>query len=198
MLRPMPLITALAALPFLTAAPICAEDAPKTYPAHILILRHAEKPPASENSADLNAEGKARSEALPKLFARSDDRPEPFPAPDFIFATKETNKSRRPAETVAPLAKSLGLKVNSDYNDDDFDKLVHELFHNPKFAGKTVLICWHHKMIPEVAATLKAVGVPDSWDSEVFDRVWQIDFDNDGKTTFADHPQQLMPKDSRK
>ncbi len=113
MLRSMPYVAALAVLPFLTATSLHADDATKTSPAHILILRHAEKPPASENSPDLNAEGKARAEALAKLFARSDDRPNPFPAPEFIFATKETKKSHRPAETVAPLAKTLGLKVNS-------------------------------------------------------------------------------------
>jgi broad specificity phosphatase PhoE len=198
MLRPMPLLAALAVLPFLPTASLRADDAPKSYPAHILIIRHAEKPPANENSADLNAAGMARAEALAKLFARSDDRTTPFPAPDFLFATKESKKSRRPVETIAPLAKDLGLKINNDYDDEDFAKLANELFHDPKYAGKTVLICWHHKTLPEAAAKLGAVGAPETWNSEVFDRVWQVDYAKDGKATFTDRPQQLMPKDSRK
>jgi hypothetical protein len=64
--------TLLAAVVLVT----CGVARADTYPAHILIIRHAEKP--AEGSG-LSPEGKARAPALPKLFMKSDDRPNPFP-----------------------------------------------------------------------------------------------------------------------
>ena len=175
-----------------------ADDGSKTYPAHVLIIRHGEKPPEEAMSPDLTAEGKDRAEALPKLFVKAVGRPDPFPTPDFIFAARDSDKSRRSTETVAPLAKALGLKVNADIGSNDFAQLAHDLMHDPRYAGKTVLVCWHHGKIPALAGKLQVVGVPDPWDAHLFDRVWQIDYDQDGKATFADRPQRLMPKDSEK
>ena len=77
-------------------------------------------------------------------------------------------------------------------------KLVEELFGNPKYAGKTILVSWRHGTIVPFAEMLHAMGLPKSWKDDVYDRVWQITFDEKGKTTFADRPQQLMPKDSEK
>jgi hypothetical protein len=37
--------------------------------------------------------------------------------------------------------------------------------------------------------------VPKHWDQGVFDRVWQITFDDQGKATFADRPQNLLSGD---
>jgi hypothetical protein len=53
-------------------------------------------------------------------------------------------------------------------------------------------------LIPELARRLKADGAPDDWNSDLFDRVWRIDYDKDGKTRFSDLPQRLMPKDAGK
>ncbi len=149
-------------------------------------------------STDLNAEGKERGEALHKLFEKSDKRPMPFDTPDFIFATKNSKKSHRPVETVTPLAKKLKLPINSEFSNADEEKLAEELFGNPKYAGKTILIAWHHGTTPELTGKLKATGFPESWKDEVFDRVWQITYDEKGKATFTDRPQHLMPKDSEK
>ena len=189
---------ALAVVLLFPATLVCAGDENKSYPAHVLIIRHAEKPPDDAPSPDLSAEGMARAEALPKLFKKTDGRPAPFPSPDFLFAAKDSGDSSRPGETIAPLAKALGLTVNSDFTKKDGAELAHELFRNPKYAGKTVLICWRHGKMPKLAGQLKAVGAPDPFDNAVFDRVWQIDYDKDGKATFTDLPQRLMPKDSEK
>src|SRR5262249_10882497 len=43
-------------------------DEEKTFPARVLIIRHAEKPPDEAMSADLSAAGKERAAALPGLF----------------------------------------------------------------------------------------------------------------------------------
>jgi hypothetical protein len=175
-----------------------ARDEKTYYPREILIIRHAEKPPEESKSFDLSAEGNARAAALPDLFKTSEKRPNPFAAPDFIFAAKNTKHSHRPLETVAPLAKKLNRTVNSQFADEDFSKLADEIFQNSKYAGKTILISWHHGMIPPLAQKLKAMGMPEHWKGTVFDRVWQITYDAQGKSKFVDLPQQLLPKDSQK
>ncbi len=171
---------------------------PPTYPRHILIIRHGEKPPDEAMSADLSAEGKDRAAALPKLFEKSDKRPTPFPTPDFIFAAKDSGKSQRPVQTVTPLAKQLELPINSAFTNDAPAKLAEELFGNEKYAGKTILISWRHTLTPMLAQKLNAKGFPMMWKDGVYDRVWQITYDEQGKVTFLDLPQRLMPGDSAK
>jgi broad specificity phosphatase PhoE len=176
-------------------SPSCADEA-KSYPARILIIRHAEKPTEGK-SVELSDEGKERAKKLHKLFEKSDARPNPFPRPDFIFATADSKESQRPNLTVAPLAKKLGLKVNDDYANKHFAKLAHELLHDKTYAGKTVLVCWHHGTIPDLIEKLGAKK-PHKIKDEVFDRVWQIEYDKKGNITFSDLPQRLMPGDSKK
>jgi broad specificity phosphatase PhoE len=180
----------------LVGTPPAAGGAAETYPARILIIRHAEK--ADNDSVDLSEKGKQRARALPDLFKKSERRRRTLPSPDFIFATKDSKESHRPRETVKPLAKRLGLKINDDYANKDFAKLAHALLHDPRYAGKTVLICWHHGTIPELAAKLQAPDAPRHWEPRGFDRVWSIDYDKTGKATFHDLPQGLLTGDSVK
>ncbi|OWK38467.1 hypothetical protein FRUB_07587 [Fimbriiglobus ruber] len=175
-----------------------ADDKSLTYPSQVLIIRHAEKPVDDPTSPELTPEGKDRAVELYKLFEQSGMRPKPFATPDFLFAGKDTMKSHRPRLTVVPLAKKLKLAVNSEYGNADMDKLVDELFHNPKYTGKVVLISWRHGAIPKLAPKLKATGSPEKWEDEVYDRVWQITYDRAGKASFVDLPQHLRLKDSEK
>jgi phosphohistidine phosphatase SixA len=168
-----------------------------THPAHLLLLRHAEKPPEEAMSEHLNEAGKKRAEALAKLFEKSDDRAEPFPKPDFLFASKNTKKSHRPAETIAPLAEKLKLKVNAEFEHTDPAKIATAILGSDKYAGKTVLICWHHGSIGELAKALGAQD-PPKWEDAVFDRVWDLSYDEKGKVTFRNRPMQLLPNDSKK
>src|SRR5215218_6807327 len=156
-----------------------AADKPPTRPRSILLIRHAEKP--ADADSGLSPVGRKRADALPELFKRAADRPDPLPTPDFIFAAQASRHSNRSAETVAPLARALKLEVNTGYANDDYAALAEELYTNPKYAGKTVLICWHHGNLPELAAALGAGGVPDKWKDAVFDRVWVVTFDEKGK-----------------
>jgi phosphohistidine phosphatase SixA len=175
------------------------------FPQQILIIRHAEKPKEA-GDVHLAQEGKARAQKLFQLFAESKTRPDPFPTPDFIFATRDSKNSHRPRKTVTPLAKKLGLPVNSEYDNKKKGKtgvrgLSAEIFKGKKYAGKIVLVCWHHGTMPELAKALLAnspnetAKVPKEFDKKRFDLVWQITFDKDGKATFTVRPQQLMPGD---
>jgi hypothetical protein len=177
-------------------APVRGEGA-KSYPARILLIRHAEKPD-DPKEVGLSERGKQRAAALPKLFEKADDRAEPLPKPDYLFATRDSEASRRPTKTLKPLAKKLGLKVHAEVANKDFAALARKLLSDPKYAGKTVLICWHHGTMPELAVALDASQAPDRWKDKVFDRVWQIEYSRDGKATFRDRPQRLLEGDAKK
>src|SRR5262249_22651742 len=102
-------------------------------------------------------------------------------SPDaYVFATNRSKRSDRPLETVKPLAKALKLGVNDNYGNDAYPKLAEELLTNPKYAGKTILVCWHHGKIPELVEALGASGVPKHWKDDSFDRVWVVTFDEKG------------------
>jgi broad specificity phosphatase PhoE len=177
----------------------CAQGVakPRTYPARVLIIRHAEKS-NDALSKHLNEAGKERAAALPKLFEKSDDRPGPFPKPDYILAARNSANSHRPVETVTPLAKALKLTVTAEIDSDDVPAFARQVFFTPKYEGKTLLISWRHGMLPELAKALGAADAPKDWKDETFDRVWDLTFDEQGKVTFRDRPMHLMPGDAKK
>ena len=188
-----PLATLFAVL---TAGCSLGANAPKTHPKTILIIRHAEK---TGDDGDLAPEGKKRSgRGIPELFKKSATRPKPFPTPDFIFAAKASGgKQPNGGDLDAPLEGSqvghqLGLQEQGFRR-----KLVEELYSKPKYAGKTVLICWHHGMIQELADALGVTDAP-KFKSEVFDQVWVVTFDEKGKAQLTIKPQSLLPGDSKK
>jgi phosphohistidine phosphatase SixA len=170
-------------------APVPAPASPG--PKAIFIIRHAEKPdPNPDKDPDLTPRGVERATALVHVI------PDHFCTPDFIIATADSAHSNRPRETVTPLAKSLKLDLINSYATADIDQLAHDLLTDPKYAGKTILICWHHEKIPDLAKALGA-DAPKTWASDVFDRVWVLTF-SQGHVTFADEPQKALPSDSQK
>lgn len=199
---------------------------PTSGPKQVLIIRHGEKvgDPKKDNDGgrNLSVRGSARAAALPALFVSA--MPQSacrlhqkdgefigsyqeiplkgvaprFATPNFIFATQRSKDSKRPIETVTPLSIALTLPINDRFADNDaaIKKMIDAILHEVTFAGKIVLICWHHGEIPDVA---KALGIakPPKWDGKVFDRVWQITFPK-GKATLADLPQMLLYGDAAK
>jgi broad specificity phosphatase PhoE len=168
----------------------------EAYPAHVLIIRHAEKPPEPSKSVDLTPTGVARAKALPQLFTSSAKGAGPLPRPEFIFAARDTKNSHRPSETAAPLGAALGIPVDTRFTDSDVKALAREILGHRKFEGKTVLIVWHQGTIPDLAKALGATDAPRSWKDSVFDRVWEITYSKNGKVSFEDRPQHLLRGDS--
>ena len=99
---------------------------------------------------------------------------------------------------AAGWSAGTNAKAERAVKDKGILNLSQLLFSDNRYQGKTVLICWHHGTIPDLARALGATNSPDHWKSKVFDRVWQISYDDKGNTTFADRPQRLLPDDSRK
>jgi broad specificity phosphatase PhoE len=162
-------------------------------PAQVIIIRHAEKPAKGH---DLSPKGRQRAAALVPYFLETPEVTE-HKTPVAIYAQKSTeaNRSRRPVETVKDLAKALKFDV-IEFAHEDYAAMVKEINAKPEYAGKTVLVCWEHHGIPDVA---KAFGVkdPPHWHDSAFDRTWVITFEN-GKAVLNDLPQRLMYGDSKK
>jgi hypothetical protein len=197
-----------------------------TFPSQVLIIRPGEKigDPKKDNDGGrhLSIRGSGRAAALPSLFAPVlpqwgcalqhhavdfigsylqvpiKGTASRFRAPDLIFATARSKDSKRPIETVTPLAAVLNVPINARFaeKDSDIKKMAEAIFAESACAGKIVLICWHHGQIPDIA---KALGIarPPKWDAKTFDRVWQITFPR-GKAALKDLPQMLLYGDSAK
>ena len=155
-------------------------------PKLVFIIRHGEKPgnPAVDNDADgpnLSTRGYVRAAALAISI------PATLPKPDFLLASQQSKHSNRPVETITPLAKALGMEINSKHADDDYAKVADDILNHPKYAGKNVFICWHHGKIPKLAEALGVSNPINPWPGNVFDRVWKIDYSK-GKPVFQNLP----------
>lgn len=180
----------------------------QTTPQQVFLVRHAEKP-LDDSDIHLTSRGAARAAALPSLFAippTFPTKPAPFPKPDFLIAAKASKLSNRSVETLTPLAKALDQPIDLQHGHKEFAILADHLFDDAKYAGKTVLIGWHHGSLPELAVAIAARAkngaklkgqIPVRWAGTAFDRVWVFTFDEAQNATFADQPQQLLFGDSK-
>ena len=131
-------------------------------PDRIMFIRHAEKPDegkdgvAADGSLDaesLTVRGWQRAGALIAFFCA-----QPKMRPDAIFASGigHGSKGKRPAETVTPLAAKLNenrpVAFHAKHLRDDIQPLMDQVLS----LEDTVLVCWEHKHIPELAALLQA------------------------------------------
>jgi len=167
-----------------------------TPPATILLIRHGEKP---DTGIHLSEAGVARAKAIPQLFggagAAGSIGPHNLPKPDFLFATRAGKNSDREVDTLLPLSEALKMPISHEVADKEFATLATELL-SGKYAGKVVLVCWHHGSLPEFAKALGATPPYDKWPDTQFDRVWRIDYSG-GKAVLTGLPQGLMPGDSK-
>ena len=183
----------LLVLAFTLGLPFCAAVAQTPQPpATILIIRHAEK--LTDGQLDLSPTGFKRAALLPNLFLPAGVRPD-LPMPQVLFATHQSKHSNRPVETITPLSAALHLPINHDFEDDDYAGLA-KLLLSGQYAGKVVLVAWHHGKIPQLAQALGVQPPYAPWPEQQFDRVWRIDY-ADGKASIKDLPQSLMPGDSK-
>jgi hypothetical protein len=174
----------------------------------ILIIRHAEKPgeawPGSGFTADgaqddksLVIRGWQRAGAWAALFSEGRGGAS-FPRPDTIYAANpnvavagDSDPSKRPFETITPLAAKLNKTPVTKWAQGQEDKLAGEI---TKLTG-AVLVCWEHKkiveaLLPKIAGN-SGLTLPTHWPSGRFDLVLRFDH------AAPDAPwqcQQLFPK----
>jgi broad specificity phosphatase PhoE len=160
----------------------------KTTPRLIILIRHAEKPPGDVDP-DLSADGRRRAamlaEELPKLYTGDDKI-------SVIVAAKRSPNSNRSVETVEPIAKALGLAIDTRFKDEQHAELAAELL-GGSYAGKTILVCWHHEKMEKLARNLGIADAPKALKDDVFDRLWEIRYGDDGGATLTEKQQPLVP-----
>ncbi|MFA5955703.1 histidine phosphatase family protein [Hyphomicrobium sp.] len=154
---------------------VTATHHPGGGPGRILLMRHAEKTGKTDDIY-LSPEGTKRAERLVTYI------PQAFGRPEFIYAAARSKRSIRSMETVKPLAAALGIEVQYHIEDKEFKALVTEIFSKAEYHGKTIVICWHHGKLPEIAALLggQKGTYPDPWPQNVFNLI--LDFRYDPKS----------------
>ena len=171
----------------------CSDQATAT-PAEIIFLRHAEKPAVG---AELNERGWARAKALVPLFTHDERVLEHGPAVA-IFAMRPAGKngSVRAIQTMEATGRALGVTLDTRLTRDEIAPLVKAIMGTPAYEGKTVVVCWEHKVIPEMLKAFGWADGPRKWPDEVYDRLWVLDFTQGKPTRFRDLPQKILPGDS--
>lgn len=172
------------------------------YPHHV--VRHAEKPDGVAGDpglderglpqpAGLTLVGWQRAGALVSWFAGADLRPgSAVSRPHAIFAAADTPRSQRPRLTVTPVARALGLGVDTRLSSQDEPVRVKEAL---LAMEGVVLVCWRHRTLPALAAELAgASAVPVEWPDDRFDLVWVLDAQGDG-WRFTSVSQSVLPGD---
>lgn len=98
-----------------TVARLAASADVAARPSEILLLRHAEK---TEPKGDLHLSerGRARAQALPRLFTSR------FARPDFLFAARQSKFSNHAYETIEPLARAFGRPIDDHLPDGEYTR----------------------------------------------------------------------------
>jgi len=175
----------------------------------IMLLRHAEKPAkdsapfgvtsAGERSKEsLEVRGWQRAGALANLLAPADEHFEnpSLAKPQFLFASKPLRRkgSKRPIETITPLADKLALRINSNFPRNEYPGMIDEAV----TCEGVVLICWQREYIPDIASYLLGDNkmAPQNWPENCYDIIWVFDLDrNAGRYNFQQVPQKLLAGD---
>jgi len=190
-----------------------------------MVIRHGEKP-ASKHTApygvdmkgnkdwySLTVQGWQRAGALMKLFnPGTGPSPSILAVPTAIYASGFTegegvkddisdSNSKRPMETITPLARRLGITPNLNYSSGDEKRLVEEVMQQ----SGVVLICWQHGAIHDIAHHLvkdakTTSPIPPPWPASRFDMVWVFTPPTSPDTIwgFVQVPEFLLSGDSDK
>ncbi len=175
----------------------------------IMIVRHAEKPADSGEPYGVDTKGKQddeslivagwqRAGALAVLFAPSHGALQnpTLVTPEYLFASgvAKHSDSKRPLETITPLAAKLGLTINTQALKGQEGQVAALAM----ACGGFALIAWEHQDIPLIANAILGdhTTAPQSWPGDRFDLVWVFDWDQGHKRyIFSQVPQQLLAGD---
>jgi hypothetical protein len=164
-------------------------------PARVILLRHAEEP-ADPANVHLSARGLERARALAGYLTSPTVLGTNGP-PVALFAPMISphGHATRPSETLQPLAKRLKLPVTTPYPARDYAALARRILQDNSLDGQTVVICWVHDYLPELAEALGVRPPPRRWKGSVFDRTWIVTWRPRG-ASLVSLPQDLLPGDS--
>jgi hypothetical protein len=190
------------------------------YPIKIMIIRHAEKPakpPKKRGPWDVLVTGKSgdgkslivpgwqRAGALNAFFAPHQSTPlnSAIATPQYIYAGDPSGETRRPWETVTPLAAWLKYAQGSARFNVSFSVGGGErdLVKSVLDVRGVVLICWeHHNIMPNIVGAIHSEvpitnysTIPQAF-PDVFYLVWVLDL-HDSNYTWTSVNQNLIAGD---
>jgi len=153
-------------------------------PHKIVLVRHADKLQQKFTGPAISAKGYVRAIKFSFYYLNY------FGEPDFVFAGKPKGKdaSIRELQTVGPLINILAVRhpdtvfnIMHPYQHDQYEKLAKYILQDKKFDNKSVLICWRHTKIIELAEALGVKDELEPWADDDFDSVFVIEYDKSGK-----------------
>ena len=174
-----------------------------------MLIRHAEKPAkdsvpfgvtakGERSKESLEVRGWQRAGALANLLAPTNGRFQhaALAKPQFLFASKPLRRrgSRRPAETLAPLAQKLKVRINTSFQRAEIESMLKEVL----ACKGVVVVCWQREYIPEIASHILGNDniAPAEWPDDCFDMIWVFDLHaSRSKYTFKQVPQMLLDGD---
>jgi hypothetical protein len=175
----------------------------------IILLRHAEKPEkdfapfgitrkGQRDKESLQVRGWQRAGALIALLAPPNGNyGHSLARPQFFYASKPLRRrgSRRPFQTLVPLAEKLGRSINCEFPRHDFDHMLEEVFQ----CKGVVLICWQREYLPAIARIIldgRPIA-PVLWPEDRYDMMWVFDLiPSSDRYKFTQVPQRLLMGDS--
>lgn len=174
-------------------------------PKTVMMIRHGEKPGKDgarplgvehDGVADgdsLSPRGWQRAGALVRFFNPgmrpvADTR---LAVPQALFAMAPKDTSKRPHQTLRPLAEDMGLPIDTHVARDDIASLVEAI----NLCAGPALVCWEHHRIPHIAALLTdGANLTPDWAEDRFDMVWLFEHRDDA-WRFEQVPQLLLAGD---
>jgi len=183
-------------------------------PEVIYIIRHAEKPlkppltgvdyQGSHNEHSLLPRGWQRSGALAALFHPDFGPLRPgLRTPTLLVAPSWGHPGRTAAhrsyQTIQGLSECLDLPITAEFAQGEERQLADRLVRGQP---GVVLICWEHKHIPDIAASLPVVdgaAIPHKWPRDRYDVIWAFTLATGPgpvRYAFGQIPQQLLAGDA--
>jgi len=163
-------------------------------PSRVIFVRGAEP---IEHGLGLSLKGKERAEAFVPFFLGREFLQD-FGPPATIIAHRPSQKepSRSYIDAVTPLANALGIKVDTQFGHTEYEAMVNYVRDFEDFDGKTILISWDNDDLALMVALFGVKPKPLPWPEQAYDRLWIIDFQQQGKARFKNLPQRLLYGDS--
>jgi len=174
-----------------------------------MVIRHAEKPPShhppygitldgAREKESLTARGWQRAGASASFFAPANGafQDPSLAKPQFLYASKPVKHkgSRRPFETIMPLAEKLAITINPNFQKFETESMLEDAF----LCKGVVLISWQREYILQITDQIlgnKAVAPPE-WPEDRFDMVWVFDrHSSSAQYSFKQIPQSLLMGD---
>lgn len=134
--------------------------------AKIYLIRHGEK--VNDDTVGLSSAGQQRAQCVADLFSQEDKKVDAIITQDF----KSDGSRIRPYDTAKPLADRLGLTIDHHCDRDDDDCAADTVSDAAKNGAKTILVCWEHDALSDIADKL---GIDDlDYPGDRFDIVFQM------------------------